>query len=197
MSVSMLSLTYAANSWHPCIVCEVTASGKQVNYLDLRISMNPRGSVEYQLFRKPLNIYQYLPRASCHNAHVFNAVVHSEATRILRRCSDTSCAESHLLFFLRKLVRRGYAVGKILSQFKLAKLKHKSFIVGGPARSSKAGIRKGFLKIRHSSSVNYRFIKSCLAEHRHLLSNTDMLLCATTAQKNIFRILFPVMWRSN
>lgn len=182
------SIISAANSWHRCIVCEATAFGTQVNYLDLSISINSGGSFEYQLFRKPLNIYQYLPRASCHNSHVFDAVVHSEATRIFRRCSDASCAESHLLFFLHKLVRRGYAVGQILRQFKLAKSRHKIFKADGRIRFSNVGTREGSLKIRHSSSVNYRFIKKCLAEHKHLLSNTDSLICAATVQKNIFRI---------
>ena len=96
-----------------------------------------------------------------------------------------------------QLVHRGFTFCVIPSQFKLAKMGHTSSIVGGPARSGKTGLDKAFLKSQHSSSVTYRFIKTCLAKNNHLIRNADNEIWATTVQKNIFKILCSFVWKSS
>jgi len=188
---------HAANSWHRCIVVKCTGSGTQVDYLDLDISIvnnSGHGRISYQLFRKPLNIYQYLPRSSCHPESVFGSVIHSEATRILRRCESHPVAQQQLQFFRSKLISRGYSDFEISKQFRTARLRHLKRNREATRCTPGSHVRKAFLKVMYSHSTDLTCIRRCLSQHSHLVPNTKVI-CATTVQKSIFRLLYPFMWR--
>ena len=204
---SAASFSGIASSWQPCIKTEVTQpSGLVVNYLDLILDLGTYhcpgsygGQVSFSLYRKPLNIYQYLPRSSCHPSNVFRSLIFCEASRVLRRCSSLPHAESELKFFTRKLLDKGYPMQEILSAF--ASAKH-AFASGQPivrvssvSSSVNHPVRKAFLKLKHSSSVNYRFLRSALQRHKCLLSSR--IFVCSRVQHSIFRLLYPLMWSSN
>ncbi len=187
-------LISAANSWHHCINIKLADSGtSNVPFLDLAISIK-HGHILFDLYRKPLSIYQYLPRGSCHRSQVFRSLVFGEALRIWRRCSFSADAIRHLQFFKSRLILRGYSCEEIDKFFALAKAKHLLANTFNPEAATRVK-RLAFLKVRHSSSVKYHFLAGALAEHKHLL-NSD-IVCSSTSQKNIFRLLYRHTWRPN
>ena len=135
-------------------------------------------------------INTYLPIAACHPSKVFRAVVLSEATRILRRCMSYKITLSELEFFRRKLLRRGYSNMLIQECFRIAKRKHTCRV---PSSSTSASVRKSYIKVTHSGSVNYKSLNKCLGKHAHLVNSN--VCVATTVQRNIFRLLYSATWR--
>ena len=183
-----------ANDWHASIQLEATSCDRSnVAYLDLSLSLDSSGNVSYDLYRKPLNKYFYLPRSSCHPCKVFSSIIRGEATRILRRCSFLTRAFVHLGFFQSKLLDRGYSLTEIRQQFDIAILRHKQYIRNNKRRAGGNGIRKGFLKITHSASVDYSCLAKALHGHSHLLNSS--IVCASTIQQSVFRMLYPYMWK--
>ena len=88
------------------------------NFLDLQLGVKPateshRAEVDYQLYRKPLNIYNYIPANSDHPRAVCKSIVHTEAIRLLRTCKKHAPYEKQCGFFASALSRRGHANGMI------------------------------------------------------------------------------------
>ena len=135
-----------------------------------------------------MNTYQYLPRASCHRLQSFNSLVYGEALRIHKRCTDPQKITKHLNFFKSQLIKRGYLLDLIDRAFRRASNS------SGPRSSTSC--RKAFLKIKHSTTVNYAVLGRSLLQHSHLLINSRVL-CAISSQKNIFRLLYDSTWRQN
>ena len=136
-----------ANAWHPSITVEQAAMGRSnVPYLDIAISLSSANQFTFELYRKPMNLYQYLPRASCHRPSVFASLIKGEAIRIMRRCSSCRVAQKHLSIFKSHLIKRGYSSLEIDVAFDRAHL-----IQSVPIRHNSATVRKVFLKVRHSA----------------------------------------------
>ena len=53
-------------------------------------------------------------------------------------------------------------------------------------------VRKAFLKVKHSSSVNYRYLNTLLKQFSNLHSS-DVVI-AKSVQHSLFRLLYPLMW---
>ena len=88
-----------ANGYHHTIKLAITSQGRSnVAFLDVELSLCSDNSIFFELYRKPANTYQYLPRSSCHRAQTFNGLVVGESIRILRRCLRGSDATKHLAF---------------------------------------------------------------------------------------------------
>ena len=182
-----------ANAWHPSITVEQAAIGRSaVPYLDITITLDSVNSCTFELYRKPLNLYQYLPRASCHRSSIFASLVKGEALRILRRCTSPLKARVHLCIFKSHLIRRGYSAAEVNKAF--ARAHHSQ---SGLNRQTQVSVRKVFLKVQHSSTVNYGAISSALSKHSHMLKGSCKIVCATTVQRNIFRLLCSSTWRPN
>ena len=180
------------DNWHPNLVVSETAGAcKGVPYLDLELGLRRDNSVTFDLYRKPMNLYQYLPRGSCHRHSVFQCLVRGEARCILKRCPDAEDADKHLSFFHLQLVKRGCRTHEIVHQFHSAKHRHAHpNVVRGPE------VRKCFPKVKHDSSVNYAKLHEFIHLHSHMLKYQPKFVCATTTQKSIFRMLYPYMWRN-
>jgi hypothetical protein len=203
-SALMNSILQTANAWHECIVVDLTGSGDSVDFLDLTLSLHTHNSIvscSSCLYRKPLNIYQYLPRSSCHSASVFRSVIFSEAIRILRKCSFATDAELQFKFFHGKLLKRGYATAEIMIQFKLAlashanRLKRRLIVPSVGSFCPRRHVRKAFFKVRHSGTVNYPLLTRSLSKHMALIPNTAGISCAKSVQHSLFRIMCPFTWR--
>ena len=61
--------------------------GTSVNFLDVTLSVNPVGLIDYQLYVKPTDSRLYLRTESFHPKHVFTSVALSQMLRVLNRNS--------------------------------------------------------------------------------------------------------------
>ena len=113
-------------------------------------------------------------------------------------------AVPHLRFFLVRLVRRESEIARILNQIALAfsryrfasaLVDHNNTRTHGRARRVVTKQRRALWKVRHSSSVNYKHTIRALHAHDHLVGNSKVVI-ASTVQKNIFRMLYPSMWKN-
>ena len=194
-----------SNAWHTCIKTENAVQPSQsVSYLDLSLGLSMQtnnilcsvtGSfrtesvthVTHALYRKPLNAYQYLPRTSCHPAGVFSGLIFGEALRILKRCECPVTASRELAFFASKLVAKGYQYNEIHVVFDRVRNRKRLHPLGL--------VRKAFIKIKHSSNVNYRYLNRLLRQLSSLHSSDTII--AKSVQHSLFRLLYPRMWPSN
>lgn len=76
-------------------------------FLDLEISIRD-GSIVYELYRKPINTYQYLQWNSAHPDSTKKGFVQGEVKRIVRNCTFMTDAMRHIKLFYEHLRRRGY-----------------------------------------------------------------------------------------
>jgi len=192
----------SANSWQPCIVNEFADEpGSAANYLDLTVTLlyhNSKYQLGFSIFRKPLNKYMYLPRSSCHAPGTFFSICFGEALRILRRCSSAVDVRREFNFLTGKLVAKGYSNEEIgLAISKACAIYHSnsncSRSVSHRVLSVRtSGTRKAFLKLKHSSSINYTHIHKLAHKLRHL--HGSKLVVAKTVQHSMFRMLYPHMW---
>lgn len=80
---------------------------QNVPFLDLLLSLRDR-TIVYELYRKPINTYQYLEWDSGHPLATKKGFVIGEIVRIFRNCSDHDTALKHVDFFRSKIRLRGY-----------------------------------------------------------------------------------------
>ena len=78
-----------------------------VEFLDLKI-MIKSGKLVTDLYVKPSKSQLYLDYRSNHPDHCKNAIVYSQALRIVERCSDPDLAEPHLDQLKTKLLNIYY-----------------------------------------------------------------------------------------
>ena len=83
-------------------------SFKSVNILDVFVTLTNDGTISTDQYTKPSDTHQYLHMNSCHPNHVEKAIAFSQATRILRICSDPATALSRCNELIEYLVRRGH-----------------------------------------------------------------------------------------
>ena len=85
-----------------------TKSAKTQNFLDLEIEITAQNDIIYQMFRKPLNQYEYIPWSSFHPYAVKKGFVTAEVRRIIRTCKRKQDQEKQIDFLYRNLRKRGY-----------------------------------------------------------------------------------------
>ena len=96
------------NTVNPAIQFTHAHSFKSVNFLDVLVTLTDYGTNSIDLYAKPTGTHQYLHMNSCHPNHVKKASAFSQATRILRICSDPATAQSRCNELIEYLVRRGH-----------------------------------------------------------------------------------------
>ena len=146
----------AANSYHHELSWELQALGaSDIPFLDLSISHNGK-KIDWDLFIKPLNIFQYVPFSSCHPQTTNRAVAQGEFLRALRRCSSKRSAHSHIQFLKAKLVATGYPGWLLLDAENRAAGSHAA------GKRVKVRLPPHILKVRHSSTSSYRCMRKLL-----------------------------------
>ena len=60
---------------------KVERKGREVNFLDLTITINDSGRIETRTYQKPMNLYLYIPAASAHPLGVGKAMVYGSLRR--------------------------------------------------------------------------------------------------------------------
>ena len=69
-------------------------SFEKVIFLDVIVTLTDDGTISTDLYTKPTDTHRYLHMNSFHYNHVKNAIAFSQATRILRICSDPATVQS-------------------------------------------------------------------------------------------------------
>ena len=151
----------------------------------MALTLSDNGSLHFELYRKPANLYQYLPRSSCHRRQTFEGLIIGEALRIHRRCLLQCDVAKHLRLFRFHLLKRGYANSEIQKCFKAASVR---FSRPRITPHSSHSVRKAFIKVTHSSTVKYAALQRAISKHKHLCSS--QIIISSSAQKNIFRWLY-------
>ena len=165
-----------------------------VPFLDVQLS-HCFGVMHWAAFRKPLNRYLYLPKASCHPPSVTNSIIRGETYRMWRINKSKSDLKMSLRFFALQFAKRGYSYQDTWNTIcrTLAKLQ------ANGRQTSSSQHMKFFAVLTYSSSVPSKVLKSCFSKHAQALRgifklNTSLNL-AYTVQRNAFRLHFHDNWR--
>ena len=94
------------NAVNPAIQFTHAYSFKSLNFLDVLVALTNGGTISTDSYTKPTDTHQYIHMNSCHPNHVQKAIAFSQATRILRICSDPATAQSRCNELMEYLVRR-------------------------------------------------------------------------------------------
>ena len=202
IALDMDAVLEKMNSWRSSIRWAITEVGGRthagevtVPFLDLSLSQK-EGCLCYKTYEKKLNAYLYVPRESCHPTNVFRSVIQSEAVRALRNNMLDVDLRKNLDRFRSRLQKRGYSNDEITLGFKRAFVSYKN-------RHKKVcqkdlGLRRAFLVLTYTDSLNIQVIKKHLK--RYALTYSNMTNTKTEfgiaykVQKNNFRLLYKYNW---
>jgi hypothetical protein len=84
-------------------------SHDRLNCLDLTITKDPNGFIDYQPFAKPMSKFLYLTRNSCHPMSVFKGMIVGECLRYARHSSKPLTYLLNKLELIKHFKRRGYS----------------------------------------------------------------------------------------
>ena len=81
---------------------------RSVAFLDMLVSIDDKGFIKTDLFKKPTSVCQYLLPSSCHAGHVTRNIPYSLAYRLLRICSERETFLTRLEELRSDLISRSY-----------------------------------------------------------------------------------------
>ena len=87
------------------------------------------GRLETELYVKPTNLQLFLTYDSNHPSHCKDAIVYSQALRVIERCSLPNSAQPHLESLKGKFLHRRYPEELIDTQFDRAKAKQRKDLI--------------------------------------------------------------------
>lgn len=105
------------NSFISKIVLDFVFSPSSVNFLDLVIFKNSHRKIQFKTFQKPQNIYQYLPRSSCHNPATIKGYIRGELIRFCRTNSTLTDRRTLFSLFYERLRARSFPISYLASIF--------------------------------------------------------------------------------
>lgn len=112
--IDATDLTINVEDWiaqtfqHTFLKFTVEMSDKQINFLDLTISLNETNEISTTLYSKPMSKHEYLHFFSNHPKHIINSLPFSCGLRIVRICSNEEDRINNLTNMLNKFKRRKY-----------------------------------------------------------------------------------------
>ena len=119
--------------------CEVNPPAREVNYLDLHISIPTDGRIVTRTFIKPMNLHLYIPPESAHSPGVLKSLIFGNVFRYWLQNSHTSDFIGATKDFYCHLLNRGYKPEVLTPIFHLAADKITARANKIPATSSGAG----------------------------------------------------------
>jgi hypothetical protein len=201
-SSSVDSILDTMSTFHHTIVWDITSRGGRahlnehaVPFLDVSLS-HDMGKIDYETYRKPLNVYLYIPWNSCHPRTCFDALVKGETIRLWRTCLSKHAFASQANFFVEKLVSRGYPrkeckkiVQRMANHLESSRLQ----------RRRNVHSHRHFLVLTYSSTLRLRTLKCVISKHlpilRHAFRSQDVKLgLAFKVQRNLFARHFVANW---
>ena len=117
-----------------------------------------------------------------------NAATQGERIRLRRTNDSTEKFDKAFEFFVEKLALRGYERNWVRS------------IPDSRSRVSTHAVRKAYLKVTHSSSLNAPWLGRVLSKHEHLskrAAGVPKLILAKQVRPNLFRRLYKRNWSTH
>ena len=190
------------NGWNRHIQTDPVTSSCTQHFLDVQLTLRLQdgdvpAEVDYQLYRKPLNIYNYIPANSDHPISVCRSIVHTEAVRLLRTNKRHETFDIQRSLFARLLGRRGHSQSTIWSILHRYPFVDKENILSRLQRKKSGQVRKCVLKIRHAKCQRIPLMPA-LKKHLHLISRGSFNVQPVIAKSNgpnLFRQLYRYTWR--
>ena len=114
---SLLSFLDNCNQCFPTIKFTAEHSWHEINFLDTTIYFNREGTLESTLFVKKQDICTLLHNSSFHPKSCKKGVIYSQALRYRRIITNNEKLEEQLETLRDNLIRRGYSLSEIKTQF--------------------------------------------------------------------------------
>jgi len=76
--------------------------------MDIRLFIREDGTIGYNVYQKPMNIYQYLTPKSMHSKRIFQSFILNELKRYRLLCTDDDAYDKQINLFYSRLLPRGY-----------------------------------------------------------------------------------------
>ena len=177
---SLIEFINNANAIHDTIKFEYEISSQKINFLFTTIYFNDKQVLDNTIFIKPTDICTLLQATSFHPAHCKRGIIYSQALRYRRLITDNKELEKHLASLRANLVRRGYNLSLIDSEFlKLSNINQDDLLFPKHAVNlSNTGAHKSnnevipFIVPFDSTTVN---MGSILVNHWHLINQNPIL----------------------
>ena len=93
---------------HPYLKFTYQTDTNNINFLDLKISIDKDNSIHTSIFKKEISKHQYLHFLSDHPHHIFKSIIYSQGIRLLRICSKIEDFQNELDVLCNKFISRDY-----------------------------------------------------------------------------------------
>ena len=170
-------------------------SGKSLEYLDVKVSIDENGKLKTDIFSK--NSHSYLPPNSCHNPSMFKGIARGMGRRLRLICSDDDSLKQRILEYTQHLVDSGWKRGMAKRELELgASIERKECF---KVRSSKSQKKVAWVTTYDPRTPNKsKIIKDNLDILYSNLTNIEifprnMLISADRRRKNIGEIYKPTI----
>lgn len=87
---------------------EVDKPAREVNFLDLTLTIQPDGSLASRSFIKPLNLQLYIPPQSAHSPGVLKSIIYGNVLRFWKQNTHQDNYTATVKDFYQALLNRGY-----------------------------------------------------------------------------------------
>ena len=159
-------------------------NGESTAFLDIEYALTDV-STSFNVYRKPMNTYQYTPFDSEHARSTLISILHAELVRLPRASSTEASYAQQQVFFKLKLSQRGYPcdqIDAVLRKYPYI-IRHK-YESPGPKN---VRIPVVAFKIPYRHGIDAANLGKILRKHQsHLLDKMLPVVCFT-ANKNLFR----------
>ncbi len=91
--------------------------GREVDFLDLHIRLDPTGSISTTSFQKPMNLYLYRPHTSAQPSSILYGLIYGTLHRYYWHNTERSMFEQFAWKFFQRLQQRGHAANKLAQLF--------------------------------------------------------------------------------
>ncbi len=167
---------------------------KIVNFLDLNISVEAHGRLNFNLYVKPTNAGQFLPMSSCHPNHIFKNIPKSSLIRIKRNCSMgyDYMFHSRDLYFL--FLKRGYKSNDLIKTMRIVNRINRSDIIPYKIKKNNCSDTDN-LRIFLNFDLNYINLRSDIYSNFKILQDSyswlkdSKILFGNSVNPNLKRIL--------
>lgn len=109
--------------------------GKSLEALDVVLELEPNGSIETRLFRKPTDGHQYVHWTSAHPEKLKSSIPYAQLLRIKRNCSRSADYHREAAVLLNRFRSRGYPESVLEEAYLKAETKERAalLITGKPS----------------------------------------------------------------
>jgi hypothetical protein len=166
-------------------------SDVKIEFLDLQLFIE-NGKLETSLHIKPSNLQLYLDFFSNHPQPCNEAIVYSQALRIIERCSKPVDVDANLENLKEKLKKWNYPEELIDNKFRQAKLKDRKNMISGGRKNRKKSDDKIKLIFTHNEGNPpiHQWLRKCkrlLVRNEKAKQFGDKLAIVLKQPKNLKR----------